>query len=145
MFKPIPPLTERQWRNFRNKIDAQPGGCWHWQGGVDKSGYGAFHLGNSVFHAHRIAYSLFYKLPYFGLLKHRCNNMLCVCPGHLDIVSTGENGWHGSRNGPNRYTHCKHGHLLESNLKRKANGRRYCAACHRKNSLANYHRKRKGG
>lgn len=59
--------------------------CWLWRGCTDKRGYGLFHHNGLKIYAHR--YSLIVHsetaLPPEGIVRHICDNPLCVNPDHL--------------------------------------------------------------
>jgi HNH endonuclease len=70
--------AERFWRRVEKGE-----GCWPWRGAVDKHGYGwcrAF--GRSAF-AHRVAWRLIRGAWPMGVLRHTCDNPICVNPSHL--------------------------------------------------------------
>ncbi len=75
-------LTERFW----SKADRSggPGACWPWLGGVDRDGYGYFHISRQKQRANRVAFSLSGKdAGAAPLLRHTCGDAACVNPGHL--------------------------------------------------------------
>ena len=150
LIKEIPELTAQDVARFWSKIGAgdgnlDAGGCWLWQGTIDRYGYGRLSVAGRLLLAHRVAYSQEHGAIEFGQLDHICTNKRCVNPAHLETVDNGENGRRGSRTGPTRYTHCKHGHQRENNSKVDRRGKRYCSACNSEQSLASYHRRRRQG
>lgn len=73
---------ERFWS--RVAITANPNKCWDWQAGLSKDGYGKVTLnGNPRTRAHRAAWYYTYGSLPNGILRHTCDNPLCVNPNHL--------------------------------------------------------------
>jgi hypothetical protein len=91
-------LTTREINRFWKKvhIPLNPDNCWEWTGsrtgGQDVGGYGSFklsHLGKQrTFYAHRVSYCINAHIDVRGLsgttiIRHLCDNPLCVNPHHL--------------------------------------------------------------
>lgn len=76
--------------------------CWEWKASITGRGYGQYwHNGRHV-HAHRHAYFLnFGRLPSGrkSVIRHRCDNPLCVNPLHLIEGSQSDNALEGYRRG----------------------------------------------
>lgn len=71
-----------------NKTD----GCWEWTAFKDRDGYGKFMSPGLPQYAHRTAWHfLIGPIPAGMQLDHMCHNRGCVNPGHLRIVTNGEN------------------------------------------------------
>lgn len=72
---------------FRSKVDnADPDGCWPWTGGVDRDGYGFFKVARRMWRAPRYAFNLAHPdgpLADDEMVRHTCDNPVCVRPGHL--------------------------------------------------------------
>lgn len=67
-------------------------GCWEWQGGHNKAGYGQFRQGNRNFKAHRWAWEVLRSpLPPNITLHHTCFNRPCVNPSHLQLMTQSDN------------------------------------------------------
>lgn len=60
-----------------------PGGCWLWQGCVNKQGYGKLRLGGKHYLAHRYSFEQAIGSPEGYLVLHKCDVPGCVNPKHL--------------------------------------------------------------
>lgn len=124
-----------------------------WTGGLSPSGYGRIKVAGKYLRVHRVAYELFVgPIPAGLIVMHTCDNPPCCNPAHLkpgtnaensaDMVAKGRqrNGPGGARGVGSRQntpralkTQCVHGHeyTAENTRRRRYNGTRYCAECHR--------------
>lgn len=99
-----------------DKIDyTDPGGCLHFTGALDSSGYGCIKdTGGRVRSAHRAAYEFeLGPVPAGLVLDHLCRNRRCCNVEHLEPVTHQTNVDRGVRckgYGPRERTHCAHGH-----------------------------------
>lgn len=94
---PAPDLIENasEWPpRFRSKVEFGAG-CWLWQAGTNKLGYGRYGRGGrtaGVAFAHRAAWEFTYgPVPEGVELDHLCRTPGCVRPDHLEPVAHGEN------------------------------------------------------
>jgi hypothetical protein len=123
-------------------------GCWLWQKGLDRDGYGicGAPTRNS---AHRVSYLVFVgSIPEGMVVDHRCHNedkscpgagdcrhRRCINPGHLVVATNAQNILRGqtfvARN--KRKTHCVHGHEFtsENTLLKGRRRWRICRTCRR--------------
>lgn len=106
---------------FWSKVEiTSPDKCWMWKGsksGPNISGkyYGGFTAVidgvSKSFRAHRLAYMLMNgPIPDGQVLRHKCDETLCVNPFHLEPGSQGDNVRDALRRG-----RCLHGRLNGSN------------------------------
>ncbi len=85
----LPTLSAEQIERFWSRVSIRQVGCWPWQRGSTRGGYGAFKIGKRNYPAHRIAYMLAYGAP---ALDHdidhaECDNPPCCNPLHLKAVT----------------------------------------------------------
>lgn len=84
--KLIPTLTEKNKRNFFNKVSTVPTeqGCLEWMACKRRRGYGAFGFDGKTFQSHRLAHFLATgEDPGELQIRHSCNNPSCCNPMHL--------------------------------------------------------------
>lgn len=101
----IRPPSERFWALVDRRGMSE---CWLWRGATTSDGYGAFRLDGAYVGAHRFAFGLVEELRPGLVVRHLCNNRICVNPRHLrggthadnrrDAVVAGRQA-KGSRNG----------------------------------------------
>lgn len=77
--------------NSRYKV---VGDCWIWTGSIRNDGYGRYPVNRQWKGAHRVAYEL-YKgpIPEGLLVRHKCDNPLCINPEHLELGTNKDNVW----------------------------------------------------
>lgn len=133
--KPIPKMTDKQLRNFYDKIRLpNENGCMLWNGATAR-GYGRVRLDKTLFPAHRVSYYLAYGQPSpYLVLDHICGDRSCVNPDHLEPVTPKENILRGAGFTAShaKKTHCPKGHPYKgSNLTIGSKGERRCKICDR--------------
>lgn len=79
-------------KRFRQKYDINENGCYIWQGAT-RGNYGLFRFNNKIESAHRVSYMLFCEeiIPSNMVIRHTCDNPLCVNPNHLTIGTNQDN------------------------------------------------------
>lgn len=70
---------------FWSKVDVQIAfRCWGWRGSVGTSGYGEFKVDGKCEQAHLVAFAMAVgEIPEGTVIRHQCDNPLCVNPTHL--------------------------------------------------------------
>ena len=91
---------------FMDKVRIQDGPikdspCWIWTGAVTKGGgkrivYGNFKYEGKAMRAHIFSADIIKKMecPKGFERHHICEDTLCVCPEHLDVVTQQQNNHH---------------------------------------------------
>lgn len=130
-----PLIRQRFWENVEHADE-----CWWWIGPTVSSGYGKIRVGNETRLAHRVAWEMFLgeSIPTGMQILHKCDNPLCVRPGHL-FMGTAEDNMQdkvakGRAKTHNSYkTRCKYGHPFSpENTLVDGNGYRHCRECGRR-------------
>lgn len=68
------------------------GRCWTWTASLRGDGYGQFSFEGRMIGSHRVSVMLFGRsIDRKMEIDHLCNNIICVNPDHLDIVTSQEN------------------------------------------------------
>lgn len=81
--------------------------CWLWKGGIRSDGYGQAYDGYKSITAHVMAWKIVNgNIPKFinnrkTVIRHTCNNKLCVNPSHLGLGTYSDNANDVHRTGKN--------------------------------------------
>lgn len=66
--------------------------CWIWKGSKIKSGYGIISFGGKPISAHRLSWKIHHEeIGSDMIVRHLCNNPICVNPEHLAIGTHQDN------------------------------------------------------
>jgi hypothetical protein len=66
--------------------------CWPWLGGADNHGYGLFYVAGKTLLAARVSYALYAEpIPDGLVIRHKCDNPICVNPKHLETGTKNDN------------------------------------------------------
>ena len=75
-----------------NMSEARPNGCVEWTGQIRSSGYGGIRVLGKVLLAHRLVFFIKKRsLNEDEVVRHTCNNRLCINPEHLEAGSVAQN------------------------------------------------------
>jgi hypothetical protein len=127
---------------FKDKVEAdEHTGCWEWQAGLSRGGYGYFWVrGEGMCRAHRLALASVEEIDPSLVVDHLCMNKRCVNPDHLEQVTVRENvvrfyessSWE-------RPKECPSGHEYSiENTYLHPSGQRFCRTCKREKARAAY-------
>jgi hypothetical protein len=76
-----------------SKVVKAQNGCWNWTGALSGSGYAQVQMWPKVQRGHRISYEHFVgPIPKGMLLRHSCDNKICINPDHLIPGTKVDNG-----------------------------------------------------
>lgn len=82
-------FVERFWRYVQK---SSPNKCWKWVGAISGNKYGSFWNGERQIKAHRFSYIIHNgKIPSNLIVMHKCDNMVCVNPNHLQLGTNKDN------------------------------------------------------
>ena len=125
---------------FWAKVDpCRTDGCKVWVAG-ESGGYGIFSLHGKPIRAHHFLVGV----PPVGLMwdhvKERgCLNRNCICPEHLELVTSGENSRRGNvGKWQLAKTHCPQGHEYSVENTYLYRGKRNCIICGRRRAYLRY-------
>src|SRR3990167_7214399 len=108
-------------------------GCWLWERGCNRAGYGYFSVNGKQTAAHRFSYETFRApIPPTLTIDHLCRVRPCVNPDHLEPVPDKVNILRGDGQAARniRKTHCNRGHQFDDdNTRIYRDGHRSCRAC----------------
>ncbi len=121
-------------------------GCWLWDAGVDKDGYGKIQVTGKSWRAHRYMYFLEHgSLPDDLMVCHTCDVPACINPVHL-FLGTGKDNLQDMakkgkyRNNPDMREFCLNGHVRTEENIYLYRGKRLCRVCRAQNDADRYER-----
>ena len=129
--------SQRFWRKV---TIGSPDECWEWQGSRRGDNYGQLYVAHKHRAAHRFSFFLAHRY-YPPVVRHKCDNRVCVNPHHLEGGTQTDNMRDVVERGRHFYankTHCPRGHeYTKENTYLRREGSRECRACRkeRKNSV----------
>lgn len=149
-----PEYLEESLGRFKSKYIVNEDGCWVWQAGKDRDGYGQHCHANKNVRSHRFSYEQSEgPIPDGMHLDHyRMNpgprnapcSKACVNPAHLELVTPSENFKRGRGGRHEREkTHCPQGHPYSEGNTRHYRGKRQCKECNRAYCRERYRRSMK--
>lgn len=65
-------------------IEDKNTGCWEWQAGKDRNGYGVLGINQKPVRAHTVSWMLYKEEPLPQVVRHRCDNPSCCNPDCLE-------------------------------------------------------------
>lgn len=100
--------------------------CWIWTGKPDTHGYGNVFIKRTCYKVHRVVWELLVgEIPEGLTLDHVvCGVKLCCNPGHVEIVTRGENTRRAQTE-----IFCRAGHLMSETRYTSPKGKTECSIC----------------
>lgn len=82
-------VEERFWEKVPNRPEE---GCWEWGASTKPEGYGQMNVNGRPAFAHRVSFEIANgPIPAGMLVRHKCDNSLCVRPDHLELGTQTDN------------------------------------------------------
>lgn len=135
---PVPAKPVKQ--RIRESTVVTELGCWEWQLGKDKDGYGTMKVARKTVRAARASYEAFKEaIPAGRVINPTCRNRPCVNPDHLEAVTIAESVARGESDPLKNFAayyerrraaaHCPNGHPWDKENTRYSETGRHCRAC----------------
>jgi hypothetical protein len=117
-------------RIMANMVINQENGCWVWQRCTSHNGYPQMHYNGRTHYTHVLSFKLSGgTVPIGWEVDHKCRNIRCVNPTHLEAITKIENLQRQCS--ANKPSACPQGHSYSDPRNVRKLKWLHCAECHR--------------